>query len=281
MFIFKIILTLIKWYFFAWIFIILGSIAAAIVAGIFAALFSIELNAVVLALGFTVIMFIEKILKSKKKKAKASFAGNAGKAGNAGAGAGASSASGASRNVAAGASGASSERAAEAARERGLTNDYAIKLDGYRSQLEVLARKIKDRQTANQVKGIVSTLRKIVMEVESDPRDRKKARSLVEHSGPMIVDLVEKYMKLEKQDQSSDNISATMWEIRSALDTVDTALKKLLDDLFSNDGAEVATNIAVLESILNSSVPDLKETSDELKQKLDDQKQKEERVDEV
>lgn len=260
MFIFKIILTLIKWYFFAWIFIILGSIAAAIVSGIFAALFSIELNAVVLALGFTVIMFIEKILRSKKKKAKASFAGNAG---NAGAAAGAS-----------GASGASSERAAEAARERGLTNDYAIKLDGYRSQLEVLARKIKDRQTANQVKGIVSTLRKIVMEVESDPRDRKKARSLVEHSGPMIVDLVEKYMKLEKQDQSSDNISATMWEIRSALDTVDTALKKLLDDLFSNDGAEVATNIAVLESILNSSVPDLKETSDELKQK-------EERVDEV
>lgn len=260
MFIFKIILTLIKWYFFAWIFIILGSIAAAIVAGIFAALFSIELNAVVLALGFTVIMFIEKILRSKKKKAKASFAGNAGNAG---------AASGAS-----GASGASSERAAEDARERGLTNDYAIKLDGYRSQLEVLARKIKDRQTANQVKGIVSTLRKIVMEVESDPRDRKKARSLVEHSGPMIVDLVEKYMKLEKQDQSSDNISATMWEIRSALDTVDTALKKLLDDLFSNDGAEVSTNIAVLESILNSSVPDLKETSDELKQK-------EERVDEV
>lgn len=257
MFIFKILLTLIKWYFFAWIFIILGSIAAAIVAGIFAALFSIELNAVVLALGFTVIMFIEKILRSKKKKAKASFAGNAGNAG-----------------AASGASGASSERAAEAARERGLTNDYAIKLDEYRSQLEVLARKIKDRQTANQVKGIVSTLRKIVMEVESDPRDRKKARSLVEHSGPMIVDLVEKYMKLEKQDQSSDNISATMWEIRSALDTVDTALKKLLDDLFSNDGAEVATNIAVLESILNSSVPDLKETSDELKQK-------EERVDEV
>lgn len=268
MFIFKILLTLIKWYFFAWIFIILGSIAAAIVAGIFAALFSIELNAVVLALGFTVIMFIEKILRSKKKKAKASFAGNAGTGTS-----GASGTASASRN--AGAAGA------KAARERGLTNDYAIKLDGYRSQLEILARKIKDRQTANQVKGIVSTLRKIVMEVESDPRDRKKARSLVEHSGPMIVDLVEKYMKLEKQDQSSDNISATMWEIRSALDTVDTALKKLLDDLFSNDGAEVTTNIAVLESILNSSVPDLKETSDELKQMLDEQKQKEAHGDEV
>ncbi len=277
MFIFKILLTLIKWYFFAWIFIILGSIAAAIVAGIFAALFSIELNAVVLALGFTVIMFIEKLLRSKKKKEKASFAGNV----NAGA-SGAAGAAGASGTAGApGASGTPSEKAAEAARERGLTNDYAIKLDGYRSQLEVLARKIKDMQTANQVKGIVSTLRKIVMEVESDPRDRKKVRSLVELSGSMIVDLVEKYIKLEKQDQSSDNISATMWEIRSALDTVDAALKKLLDDLFSNDGAEVATNIAVLESILNSSVPDLKETSDALKQKLDGRKQKEDRRDEV
>lgn len=268
MFIFKILLTLIKWYFFAWIFIILGSIAAAIVAGIFAALFSIELNTVVLALGFTVIFLIEKILKSKKKKEKASFAGNAG-AGKAGAG------------PSANASGTPSKKAAEAARESGLTNDYAIKLDGYRSQLEILARKIKDRQTANQVRGIVSTLRKIVMEVESDPRDRKKARSLVEYSGSMIVDLVEKYIKLEKQDQSSDNISATMWEIRSALDTVDAALKKLLDDLFSNDGAEVTTNIAVLESILNSSVPDLKETSNELKRKLDEETQKEELGDEV
>jgi len=226
----KVILNIIKWYFLFWVFLLLGSIAAAVVAGVFAGLFGLELNIGVLVTGFTAILIVNKILKDKRR--------NSEKAARAAAEAAVNPPSGRENSA--------------------LQNAYAIQLDTCRAELERLARNIKDRPTAAQVKSIVATLRKIALEVENDPRDRKKVRSLTDHSGAMIVDLVDKYIKLERQNQSSSNIASTMWEIRSALDTVDTSLKTLLDDMFSNDGAEVATNIAVLERILNSSNPDLR-----------------------
>ena len=226
----KVILKIIKWYFLFWVFLLLGSIAAAVVAGVFAGFFGWELNIGVLVTGFTAILVVNKILKDKRKTAE--------KAAQAAAEAAVNPPSGAENSA--------------------LKNEYAIKLDSCRARLERLSRLIQDRSTAMQVKSIVGTLRKIALEVENDPRDRKKVRSLTDHSGAMIVDLVDKYIKLENQNQSSSNISSTMWEIRSALDTVDTSLKTLLEDMFSNDGAEVATNIAVLESILNSSNPNLR-----------------------
>ncbi len=226
----KLILKIIKWYFLFWVFLLLGSIAAAIVAGVFGGLFGLELNIGVLITGFTAILIAEKILKSRKKQAE----------------------------KAAAAAAAAAVNPPSGRENSALQNEYAIKLDTYRAQLERLARNIKDRPTAAQVKSIVSTLRKIALEVENDPRDRKKVRSLTDHSGAMIVDLVDKYIKLENQNQSSSNIASTMWEIRSALDTVDTSLKTLLDDMFSNDGAEVSTNIAVLERILDATNPDMR-----------------------
>lgn len=223
----KLILKIIKWYLLFWVFLLAGSIAAAIIAGIFSGLFGLELNIGLLVVGLTVIMMAESILKSRRKKA----------------------AKEAKKNAAAAAEVAKQEAAR-------LKNEYAARLDTYREELERLARKVKDRPTAIKIKHIAETLRKIALEVENDPRDRKKVRSLSDHSGAMIVDLVDKYIKLESQNQTSSNIASTMWEIRSALDHVDASLTTLLDDLFSNDVTEVATNIAVLENILNANSPD-------------------------
>ena len=212
---------IIKWWFLFWIYLFAGSLAAAIVAGILAGLLGIEANLGVLVTGFTTILIAEHILRGKRKKAAAE------------------------------AEVRKTAEAEEARREAArLKNEYAAAIDGCRVSLEDMARKIKDRPTASKVTDIAVLLRKIALEVESDPRDRKKVRSLSDHTGQMIVDLVEKYIKLERQGQNGSNITSAMWEISSALDTVKTSLETLLDDLFSNDGAEVAANVAVLESIL-------------------------------
>ncbi len=212
---------IIKWWFLFWIYLCAGSLAAAIVAGILAGLLGIEANLGVLVTGFTTILIAEHILRGKRKKAAAE------------------------------AEVRKTAEAEEARREAArLKNEYAAAIDDCRVSLEDMARKIKDRPTAAKVTDIAVLLRKIALEVESDPRDRKKVRSLSDHTGQMIVDLVEKYIKLERQGQNGSNITSAMWEISSALDTVKTSLETLLDDLFSNDGAEVAANVAVLESIL-------------------------------
>lgn len=218
----KTILKLIKWWFLFWVYLFLGALAAAIVGGILTGLLGLHLDMGLLTGVFTLLLIVEHVLR-KRRKQKAREAGIQAEA-------------------------AAAEARREAAR---LKNEYAAAIDGFRMELEVLAGKIKDRQTAVKVTDIAVLLRKIALEVEEDPRDRKKVRSISDHSGRMIVDLVEKYVKLERQGQTGSNIASAMWEITSSLDTVKSSLETLLDDLFSNDGAEVAANVAVLESMLS------------------------------
>ena len=223
----KTILKIIKWWFLFWGYLFLGGLATGIIGGILAGLFGIEVNIGVMVCGFTAILIAEHVLRPKRKRKAAEAAVHA----------------------------AEAEAAArrEAAR---LKNEYAAAIDDCRMKLESLAGRIKDRQTAAKAMDIAVLLRKIALEVEADPRDRRKVRSLSDHSGQMIVDLVEKYVKLERQGQTGSNITAAMWEITSALDTVKSSLETLLDDLFSNDGAEIAANAAVLESILAGMNPE-------------------------
>lgn len=223
----KTILKIIKWWFLFWIYLFAAGLITAVIGGILAGLFGIEVNIGVMMTGFTAILIAEHVLRGKRKQRAAEAAMQ--------------------KTLAA------EEARKEAAR---LKNEYAAAIDRCRVDLENMARKIKDKPTASKVTDIAVLLRKIALETEADPRDRKKVRSLSDHTGQMIVDLVDKYIKLERQGQSGNNITAAMWEITSALDTVKSALETLLDDLFSNDGAEVAANVAVLESILTGINPE-------------------------
>jgi len=162
------------------------------------------------------------------------------------------------------------QQQAPASKEPTATDKIAAKLDVSRRSIERSARKIKDKETASKVRSIAATLNKIARDIEHDPRDRNKVRGLADNCGEMIESLIDRYIRLEGQDQASENISSTMFDIRAALTTVDDSLKVLLDDLFTNDANEVNSEIAVLEKLLKTNSPenrismkDIKSSSDE------------------
>lgn len=133
--------------------------------------------------------------------------------------------------------------------------EMAKKLDTYRDQLSAQALRIADEDTARTVHALSTTLDLIADEVESDPKDRNKVRKLANHYCQMIVDLVEKYILLEAQENAAaegGNITATLQKIRESLDSAEAALKKLLDDLFSSEAMEVSADINVLEQLLKT-----------------------------
>lgn len=149
------------------------------------------------------------------------------------------------------------------------TDKIAAKLDVSRRSIERSVRKIKDRETAAKVRSIAVTLNKIARDIEQDPRDRNKVRGLADNCGDMIESLIERYIRLEGQDQASENISSTMFDIRAALTTVDDSLKVLLDDLFTNDANEVNSEIAVLEKLLKSNSPENRLSMKDVKSSTD------------
>ena len=103
-----------------------------------------------------------------------------------------------------------------------------------------------------RVKSIADILEKIADDVENDPKDRNKVRKLANHYTSMIEDLVKKYITLENQGNAGENISSATAEIKKGLETVENAVKSLLDDLFSDDAMEVSADIAVLEQLFKT-----------------------------
>ena len=130
--------------------------------------------------------------------------------------------------------------------------ELAKKLDVCRDQLTEQAGRLKDSSVAATVRSLAKTLDLIADEVERDPKDRNKVRKLANHYTSMIEELVEKYINLESQGQGGENISSAMDEIKKGLETVENAVKSLLDDLFSDDAMEVSADISVLEQLFKT-----------------------------
>ena len=224
---FKMFLKVIKWFALFWVCLLVSGILTGIIGGLLAGLLGLEINIGVMLTGFTAIFMAEAALRIRRKRKAKTARTEAVRA----------------------------AREAEAEKNR-LKDESAVRLDAYRVVLERQARKIKHGATAAQVKHIAVLLHQIAAEVEQDPRDRSRVRGLCDHSGGMICDLVDKYIKLESQNQTGGAIGDAMHDIRSALQTVEVSLKTLLEDLFRNDVEEVSANISVLENILGEINPE-------------------------
>ena len=129
--------------------------------------------------------------------------------------------------------------------------EIAKKLDDGRETLLGKLEYITNPSVRGHIASIATTLDKIADEVEADPKDRNKVRKLANHYVGMLADLVDKYILMQKQGAEGANISASMAKIEEGLAGADAALKKVLDDLFTEEAMEVSADIAVLDNLLN------------------------------
>lgn len=129
--------------------------------------------------------------------------------------------------------------------------ELAHKLDQGGEALLSKVSAIANAQVRTHITAIAATLEKIADEVENDPKNRNKARKLANHYVGMLVELVEKYILLQKQSADGANITTSMAKIEEGFAGAESSLKKFLDDLFSDDAVEVSADIAVLENLLN------------------------------
>ena len=129
--------------------------------------------------------------------------------------------------------------------------EMAKKLDDGREALLGRMGEIASPAVRSYITSIAATLEKIADEVETDPKDRNKVRKLANHYVGMLADLLDKYILMQKQGAEGANISASMAKIEEGLAGADAALKKVLDDLFTEEAMEVSADIAVLENLLN------------------------------
>ena len=130
--------------------------------------------------------------------------------------------------------------------------EMSKKIDLCRETLLNQQKQIKNTAVSSSVGSIAGTMDLIADELERDPKDRNKVRKLANHYTSMITGLVDKYIQLESQSTEGENIRNSRERIEEGLSGADEALKRILDDMFSDDAMEVSADITVLEQLLKT-----------------------------
>ena len=86
--------------------------------------------------------------------------------------------------------------------------------------------------------------------VEEHPESAGDIRKLMDYYLPTAIKLLEAYEQLDKQPIDGENIRSSKMEIENALDTLNEAFEKILDDLFLETAWDVSSDISVLNTML-------------------------------
>ena len=101
-----------------------------------------------------------------------------------------------------------------------------------------------------QIARLENISEKIFQYVEENPAKVEEIRRLKNYYLPTMLKLVRTYEKLEDSDVSGANQKKIRTEIEDTLDTMNTALETMYDDLYSAEAMDVSADISVLKTIL-------------------------------
>jgi len=130
--------------------------------------------------------------------------------------------------------------------------DYE-KIDQYAANLAELREVnsfIADETIHSKVSSLEELTAKIFKIVEDAPEKKPQLRRFMSYYLPTTLKLVRSYATLEKQGIKGENIMKTKESIGNILDTLTTGFEQQLDQLFKSDALDIATDINVLENLM-------------------------------
>ena len=109
---------------------------------------------------------------------------------------------------------------------------------------------INDEAISKKVLKLEELTEKIFKIVEDNPQKKPQLRRFMSYYLPTTLKLVRSYATLEKQGVKGENIMSAKESIGNILDTLTTGFEQQLDQLFKSDAIDIATDINVLENLM-------------------------------
>jgi len=109
---------------------------------------------------------------------------------------------------------------------------------------------IKDETISGKVSRLEDLTEKIFKIVEENPQKKSQLRRFMSYYLPTTLKLVRSYVTLESQGVKGENIMNTKKSIDNILDTLSIGFEQQLDQLFKSDAIDIATDINVLENLM-------------------------------
>lgn len=110
--------------------------------------------------------------------------------------------------------------------------------------------KIEDEEMSAKLDRLELVITRIFREAERNPDVVSDLKKMMSYYLPTTRKLLDTYCELDEQPIQGQNIENMKNEIEAALDTINTAFEKLLDDLFEETAWDISSDISVLQTML-------------------------------
>ncbi len=130
--------------------------------------------------------------------------------------------------------------------------DIAAKLYSLSDLVIDRAEVIRKKEIRETLASIAVSLSRMAEEVENDPKDRNKVRKLANYYGDMLLGLVDRYIALQANNLSEGEgvVNSSIDKIEHALSGADTAIKRMLDNMFTDDAMEINAEVKTLDNLM-------------------------------
>ena len=136
--------------------------------------------------------------------------------------------------------------------KKSYSDEIAMKLYNLSDLVIDRAEKIQKKEIRETLASIAVSLSRMAEEVENDPKDKNKVRKLANYYGDMMLGLIDKYISLQVNNLSPEAgvVNSSIGKIEHALAGTDTAIKKMLDNMFTDDAMEINAEVKTLDSLM-------------------------------
>jgi len=117
-------------------------------------------------------------------------------------------------------------------------------------EMRTLRESIPDECVRKKLDEIIPVTDSIFKKLLVEPNVFSKVKRFSDFYLPTTIKLLHTYDRFGKSGSGGDNITGTLNQIDSALDTILVSYKKFFDSLFESQALDIETDIEVLETIL-------------------------------
>ncbi len=123
-------------------------------------------------------------------------------------------------------------------------NDYLNKIRDFNDM-------IPDTESmSDKLYTLEATVLSIFKKVQKQPETAGELRRFMSYYLPTTEKLVTSYVKLSNEDSTIENVANAKHEIEDAMDVINDAFVKLLNQLFQDDAWDISSDISVMKTMM-------------------------------
>ncbi len=123
-------------------------------------------------------------------------------------------------------------------------NDYLNKLRDFNDMIP------DTEPMSDKLYTLEATVLSIFKKVQKQPETASDLRKFMNYYLPTTEKLVTSYVKLSDEDSSIENVKSAKAEIEDAMDVINDAFVKLLNQLFQDDAWDISSDISVMKTMM-------------------------------